>query len=126
MHQPKADASAQVAETRPARTISRNLFSLEGKVAVVTGAGGRPGGVGEVYAQALAALMVEASASLRKPPYKCRPLRRLISVHCGNPALDFFAAPIHLWTEFKKTLGGECYPLQTPRYAALQVGPRML
>ena len=55
MHQPKADASAQVAKTRPARTISRNLFSLEGKVAVVTGAGGRPGGIGEAYAQALAA-----------------------------------------------------------------------
>jgi NAD(P)-dependent dehydrogenase (short-subunit alcohol dehydrogenase family) len=36
-------------------TVTRNLFSLEGKVAIVTGAGGRPGGIGEAYAAALAA-----------------------------------------------------------------------
>jgi NAD(P)-dependent dehydrogenase (short-subunit alcohol dehydrogenase family) len=34
--------------------VSRELFSLEGKVAIVTGAGGRPGGIGEAYASALA------------------------------------------------------------------------
>jgi NAD(P)-dependent dehydrogenase (short-subunit alcohol dehydrogenase family) len=35
-------------------TITRDLFSLQGKVAIVTGAGGRPGGIGEAYASALA------------------------------------------------------------------------
>lgn len=34
-------------------TISKDLFSLSGKVAIVTGAGGRPGGIGEAYASAL-------------------------------------------------------------------------
>jgi NAD(P)-dependent dehydrogenase (short-subunit alcohol dehydrogenase family) len=34
-------------------TISKDLFSLAGKVAIVTGAGGRPGGIGEAYAGAL-------------------------------------------------------------------------
>jgi NAD(P)-dependent dehydrogenase (short-subunit alcohol dehydrogenase family) len=34
-------------------TISKDLFSLAGKVAIVTGAGGRPGGIGEAYASAL-------------------------------------------------------------------------
>jgi NAD(P)-dependent dehydrogenase (short-subunit alcohol dehydrogenase family) len=33
--------------------ISKDLFSLAGKVALVTGAGGRPGGIGEAYAAAL-------------------------------------------------------------------------
>lgn len=36
-------------------TISRDIFALEGKVAIVTGAGGRPGGIGEAYASGLAA-----------------------------------------------------------------------
>jgi NAD(P)-dependent dehydrogenase (short-subunit alcohol dehydrogenase family) len=35
-------------------TVTRELFSLAGKVAIVTGAGGRPGGIGEAYAGALA------------------------------------------------------------------------
>jgi NAD(P)-dependent dehydrogenase (short-subunit alcohol dehydrogenase family) len=35
--------------------VSQDLFSLSGKVAIVTGAGGRPGGIGEAYASALAA-----------------------------------------------------------------------
>jgi NAD(P)-dependent dehydrogenase (short-subunit alcohol dehydrogenase family) len=34
-------------------TISKDLFSLAGKVAIVTGVGGRPGGIGEAYAGAL-------------------------------------------------------------------------
>jgi NAD(P)-dependent dehydrogenase (short-subunit alcohol dehydrogenase family) len=34
-------------------TVSKDLFSLVGKVAIVTGAGGRPGGIGEAYASAL-------------------------------------------------------------------------
>jgi NAD(P)-dependent dehydrogenase (short-subunit alcohol dehydrogenase family) len=34
-------------------TISKDLFSLAGKVAIVTGAGGRSGGIGEAYASAL-------------------------------------------------------------------------
>jgi NAD(P)-dependent dehydrogenase (short-subunit alcohol dehydrogenase family) len=34
-------------------TISKDLFSLAGKVAIVTGVGGRPGGIGEAYASAL-------------------------------------------------------------------------
>jgi NAD(P)-dependent dehydrogenase (short-subunit alcohol dehydrogenase family) len=33
--------------------ISKDLFSLAGRVAIVTGAGGRPGGIGEAYAAAL-------------------------------------------------------------------------
>ncbi len=33
--------------------ISTDLFSVAGKVAVITGAGGRPGGIGEAYASAL-------------------------------------------------------------------------
>lgn len=35
--------------------ISTDIHSLGGKVAIVTGAGGRPGGIGEAYASALAA-----------------------------------------------------------------------
>jgi NAD(P)-dependent dehydrogenase (short-subunit alcohol dehydrogenase family) len=35
-------------------TSTKDLFTLEGKVAIVTGAGGRPGGIGEAYAGALA------------------------------------------------------------------------
>lgn len=38
-----------------AMAITRDLFSLEGKVAIVTGVGGRPNGIGEAYAQALGA-----------------------------------------------------------------------
>jgi NAD(P)-dependent dehydrogenase (short-subunit alcohol dehydrogenase family) len=34
-------------------TVSKDLFSLAGKAAIVTGAGGRPGGIGEAYAGAL-------------------------------------------------------------------------
>jgi NAD(P)-dependent dehydrogenase (short-subunit alcohol dehydrogenase family) len=34
-------------------TVSKDLFSLAGKVALVTGVGGRPGGIGEAYAGAL-------------------------------------------------------------------------
>ena len=33
--------------------VNRNLFDLEGKVAIVTGAGGRPDGIGQAYATAL-------------------------------------------------------------------------
>jgi NAD(P)-dependent dehydrogenase (short-subunit alcohol dehydrogenase family) len=36
-------------------TISKDLFSLQGKVAIVTGAGGRPDGIGQAYASGLAA-----------------------------------------------------------------------
>ena len=36
-------------------TISKDIFALEGKVAIITGAGGRPGGIGEAYASGLAA-----------------------------------------------------------------------
>jgi NAD(P)-dependent dehydrogenase (short-subunit alcohol dehydrogenase family) len=35
-------------------TIDRDLFSLVGKIAIVTGAGGRPNGIGETYANSLA------------------------------------------------------------------------
>jgi NAD(P)-dependent dehydrogenase (short-subunit alcohol dehydrogenase family) len=34
-------------------TVTKDLFSLSGKVAIVTGVGGRPGGIGEAYAGAL-------------------------------------------------------------------------
>jgi NAD(P)-dependent dehydrogenase (short-subunit alcohol dehydrogenase family) len=36
-------------------TVSTDLFSLAGKVAIVTGVGGRPEGIGEAYASALGA-----------------------------------------------------------------------
>jgi NAD(P)-dependent dehydrogenase (short-subunit alcohol dehydrogenase family) len=35
-------------------TVAEELFRLDGRVAIVTGAGGRPGGIGEAYAGALA------------------------------------------------------------------------
>jgi NAD(P)-dependent dehydrogenase (short-subunit alcohol dehydrogenase family) len=35
-------------------TVSKDLFSLAGRTAIVTGAGGRPDGIGEAYAKALA------------------------------------------------------------------------
>ena len=46
-----AAVAVQIGHAR--MTISKDLFSLDGKVAIVTGVGGRPGGIGEAYASVL-------------------------------------------------------------------------
>jgi NAD(P)-dependent dehydrogenase (short-subunit alcohol dehydrogenase family) len=48
-------SAAEAAMAADMRTDYRAMFDLTGKVAIVTGAGGRPGGIGQAYASALGA-----------------------------------------------------------------------
>jgi len=54
---------AEAAMAADTRTDYRAMFDLTGKVAVVTGAGGRPGGIGQAYASALGAFGAKVVAA---------------------------------------------------------------